>query len=42
MTEGDVCLAALPQSDGQLKDRPILLLKAIPPFGDMLVCGISS
>lgn len=42
MTEGDVALIALPQADGQAKPRPVVLLRRMPPFGDWLVCGISS
>jgi mRNA interferase MazF len=42
MREGDVALMALPQADGQTKPRPVLLLRKMPPFGDWLVCGISS
>ena len=35
-------LARLPQAAGYEKNRPCLLLKEMPPFGDFLVCGISS
>jgi mRNA interferase MazF len=42
MKEGDVLLAALRQADGQLKDRPVLFLKRMPPFDDFLVCGVST
>ena len=42
MNEGDVILAALPQADGTLNERPVLLLRRMPPFGDFLVCGIST
>ena len=42
MTEGDVALAMLPQADGQLKPRPVVLLRQMPPFADWLVCGIST
>jgi mRNA interferase MazF len=42
MTEGDVLLVPLPQADGQRKPRPAILLRVRPPFGDFLVCGISS
>lgn len=42
MSPGDVLLAPLPQADGRLKDRPALLLSVVPPFGDYLVCGIST
>jgi mRNA interferase MazF len=42
MKEGDVLLAALRQADGQVKDRPVVLLKRMPPFQDFLVCGVST
>ena len=42
MIEGDIGLAALPQNDGQVKLRPVLLLKEIPGFGDFMVCGITT
>jgi mRNA interferase MazF len=42
MKPGDVLLAPLPQSDGRLKDRPVLFLCTAPPFGDYLVRGIST
>ncbi len=43
MKEGDVVLAALPQSDGQTKLRPVLLLRQLPPpYNDFLACGIST
>ena len=42
MKEGDVVLITLPQSDGRIKKRPALILRSMPPFGDWLVCGIST
>lgn len=42
MTEGDVVITPLPQADGQLKNRPAVVLRRLPPFGDVLVCGVSS
>ena len=42
MTEGDIVLVALPQADGRLKVRPSLVLRILPPFNDLLVCGIST
>jgi mRNA interferase MazF len=42
MKEGDIILIALRQADGQFKNRPALLLKQFPPFGDWLICGVSS
>lgn len=42
MKAGDIVLAQLQQANGKFKLRPVLLLKQVPPFGDWLVCGISS
>lgn len=42
MNEGDVVLATLPQADGRLKHRPAIVLRAMPPFDDLLVCGVST
>jgi mRNA interferase MazF len=42
MKEGDITLAALPQSDGNVKLRPVLLLRKLPGYNDFLVCGIST
>ncbi len=42
MNEGDIALAPLPQADGQIKNRPVVLLHRLPPFGDFLVCGVST
>ena len=42
MNEGDVVLTPLPQSDGRLKNRPAIALRKVPPFGDWLVCGVST
>lgn len=42
MQEGDVILTPLPQADGRIKNRPALVLRQMPPFGDFLVCGIST
>jgi mRNA interferase MazF len=42
MKEGDIVLAAVPQADGAMKERPVLLLRRMPPFDDFLVCGIST
>jgi mRNA interferase MazF len=42
MNEGHIALAPLPQADGQIKHRPVVLLRRLPPFGDFLVCGIST
>lgn len=42
MKEGDVILTWIPHADGTLKNRPVLILRELPPFHDFLVCGISS
>ncbi len=42
MIEGDVVLTPLPQADGQIKNRPAVVLREMPPYGDFLVCGIST
>lgn len=42
MKAGDIALAPLPQADGKIKSRPVFLLHRLPPFGDFLVCGIST
>lgn len=42
MREGEIILASLPQSDGNVKTRPVLLLKQLPEYSDFLVCGIST
>jgi len=42
MTEGDVVLTPLPQADGQVKNRPAVALRLMPPHGDLLVCGVST
>ena len=42
MNERDVVLTPLPQSDGRIKHRPAIVLRQMPPFGDLLVCGIST
>ena len=42
MKEGDVILTPLPQADGQIKNRPAIILRGMPPYGDFLVCGVST
>ena len=42
MTEGEVALTSLPQADGRAKLRPAILLRQSPPFGDWLICGVST
>ena len=42
MKEGDVVLTPLPQADAVIKNRPAIALCRMPPFGDWLVCGVST
>ena len=42
IAEGEVILAPLPQADGKTKTRPVLVLRRMPPFGDLLVCGVTT
>jgi mRNA interferase MazF len=42
MKEGNIVLAALPQADGKIKNRPVLLLCSLPRYQDWLTCGIST
>jgi mRNA interferase MazF len=42
MKQGDVVLTAVPQANGLLKNRPAIVLRELPPYGDFLVCGVSS
>lgn len=42
MKEGDIVLAMLPQTDGRGKHRPAVVLRRMPGFGDLLVCGVST
>ena len=40
--EGKIVLVALPQANGQTKPRPAVVLREMPPFQDLLLCGVSS
>ena len=42
MKEGDVVIVAMPQANGMTKNRPAIVLRELPPFQDMLVCGVST
>ena len=42
MNEGDVVLTPLPQADGRVSNRPAVALRELPPYGDLLVCGVST
>ena len=34
-------VAAIPQADGTIKKRPLIVLRKLPPYDDLLVCGVS-
>ena len=42
MKEGDVILTPVPQADRKRKDRPAIFLREMPPYRDLLVCGVST
>ena len=42
MQEGDVILTPVPQADRTVKNRPAILLREMPAYRDVLVCGIST
>jgi mRNA interferase MazF len=42
MKEGDIILTPIPQADGKVKNRPAMYLREMPPYRDVLVCGIST
>jgi mRNA interferase MazF len=42
MREAEIVLLPLPQANGQIKNRPALFLREMPPFDDALLCGIST
>ncbi|MBF8277169.1 MAG: PemK-like protein [Candidatus Brocadiaceae bacterium] len=42
MKEGEVILTPVPQADGEPKERPAIFLREMPPYRDMLVCGVST
>ena len=42
MKEGDVILTPILQADDIAKNRPALILRELPPYRDLLVCGIST
>ena len=42
MKEGDVVLTPIPQADGAVKNRPAIILREMPPYGDFLVSGVST
>ncbi len=38
----DVIIVPMPQADGVIKNRPAINLREMPPFRDVLVCGVST
>ncbi|MBC7797961.1 MAG: type II toxin-antitoxin system PemK/MazF family toxin [Pyrinomonadaceae bacterium] len=42
MKEGNVVIVAMPQANGSTKNRPTIILREMPPFQDVLVCGVST
>src|SRR5687768_10936073 len=42
MNQGDVVLTPVPQADGVIKNRPAIFLREMPPYRDLLVCGVST
>jgi len=42
MNQGDVILTPVPQADGNLKNRPAIFLREMPPYRDVLACGVST
>ena len=42
MREGDVVLTPVPQANGVIKNRPAIILREMPPYKDLLVCGVST
>ena len=42
MKEGNIILASIPQANGEIRNRPVLILRQMPKFQDFLVCDIST
>src|SRR3954465_8343112 len=42
MRQGNVVVVPMPQADGRVKNRPAIILREMPPFRDVLVCGVST
>ena len=42
MKEGDIVLTPIPQADSPVKNRPAIILREMPSYGDLLVCGVST
>ena len=41
MKEGDLVIVPMLQADGMIKNRPAIILREMPPFRDVLICGVS-
>src|SRR6266516_6528205 len=42
MRDGEIILTNVPRWNGNIKLRPVLLLKQLPGYSDFLVCGVST
>ena len=42
MQEGNVILTPVPQADGAVKNRPAIILREMPLYKDLFVCGVST
>ncbi|MBE9004240.1 type II toxin-antitoxin system PemK/MazF family toxin [Fortiea sp. LEGE XX443] len=42
MKESNIILTPIPQANGEIKNRPTLILREMPKYQDFLVCGIST
>src|SRR5215211_8120276 len=42
MKEGELVIVPMPQADGMVKNRPAIILREMPPFRDVLICGVST
>ncbi|WP_144053829.1 hypothetical protein [Baaleninema simplex] len=42
MKEAYIVLTPIPQAALTLKNRPVILLREFPPYGDFWVCGVST
>jgi mRNA interferase MazF len=42
MQESKIILTPIPQSNGAIKNRPALVLRKMPKYQDLLVCGVST
>ncbi|RUT06006.1 hypothetical protein DSM106972_032120 [Dulcicalothrix desertica PCC 7102] len=42
MREGNIIITSILQANGEIKNRPVLVLREMPKFQDFLVCGVSA